>query len=203
MGLYGLGSECRAQATLASKKGDMDAYTLWRTRLADIGIRVAGALIEMGELEAAARCLDGLEDDEDGDMEIRKALLYLRIGDLERARSYLSSTASASSQAKVLAAMLEPEVLSLPPDSEDVLATHNSALSLLYSGQILQSLEVLEGLVEKGQRFPGLLTNLATVYELCSEKSREKKGELVEKVAGMAPEGENGAWERGVGVFKL
>ncbi|KAK4944153.1 hypothetical protein LTR66_014537, partial [Elasticomyces elasticus] len=53
--------------------------------------------------------------------------------------------------------------------------------------------------------FPALLFNLATVYELCTERARDAKVRLVERLAG-APPGGGGAglqWEREGAEFKL
>lgn len=231
MGLYALGSECRVNASLALKTSDVETHGLWARRLEDIGVRVAGALVEMGELEAAGRHLEGLEargvsaggsgrEDaiaaEEDTMAARKALLYLRIGDVDRARSCIasssssaSSSASASARSRIISALIDAPA---PPSSEsgaeenDIL-THNTALANLYKGNISLALETLESLVGKGGRWPGLVMNLATVYELCSERAREKKESLLGKVAGMAPPGQQddaaGVWELGNVVFKL
>ena len=51
---------------------------------------------------------------------------------------------------------------------------------------------------EKGRSFHALTFNLATVFELCSERGRERKGELVERVVERGVRG-----ERGQGDFKL
>jgi len=47
---------------------------------------------------------------------------------------------------------------------------------------------MLEGLLEKGTVFSGLIFNLATVYELYGETAKQLKLGLAEKVAGMGRE---------------
>ena len=78
------------------------------------------------------------------------------------------------------------------------LVTQNLAVCLFYIGKVDETVELLEGLVnEKGRSFHALTFNLATVFELCSEKGRERKGELVERVE------REGMGERGAADFKL
>lgn len=60
-----------------------------------------------------------------------------------------------------------------------------------------ETLELLDRLVEGGRSFHALTFNLATVFELCSERGRERKGELAGRVAEMSK------GERGVVDFKL
>ena len=42
---------------------------------------------------------------------------------------------------------------------------------------------MLEALVDEGKLFPGMILNLATVYELCGDSARQLKLELADKVA--------------------
>lgn len=232
MGLYTLASECRVLHQKARAEKDEDAQRLWAKRLMDLGIRVAGQLVEMGELETARRHLETLETTPDLDgqvkreMGVRKALLLLRIGDVgaaERCIAPLSSSATSSPseteeiQTGVLTALTHvssasfDQALSLLgtlhakfPSSE--LVTHNLAIAHLYSGDVTRASEILERLVHDDEVvFPGLLFNLATVYELRTERARERKLELVDRVVGIeGAEGRGGGgWERGVGDFKL
>ena len=55
--------------------------------------------------------------------------------------------------------------------------------------------------MDQGHVFHALTFNLATVYELCTEKSRARKTELVERV--VAQHGHDVACERGNVDFKL
>ena len=77
--------------------------------------------------------------------------------------------------------------------------TQNLAVCLFYVGKVDETVKLLEGLVDGGRSFHALTFNLATVFELCSERGRERKGELVERVA----HGRVGIGERGAADFKL
>ncbi|KAL1311396.1 hypothetical protein AAFC00_001563 [Neodothiora populina] len=74
MNLYSLGTECRINASRAEED-----QKLWTDRLADLGLRVASVLVEMGETETALRHLNSLDDESNNEL---KALLYLRLGDV-------------------------------------------------------------------------------------------------------------------------
>ena len=77
----------------------------------------------------------------------------------------------------------------------------------------MQTSELLTRLIDEGHSFHALTFNLATVYELCTERSRAKKAELAERVAERMkterdgePEGTDGGkrWtERSNADFKL
>lgn len=230
MNLYALGSECRANAAAATRNEDSEMAEVWRRRLADLGLRVAAALVDMGENETALRHLtsldrgnggedDGEQDEEDRagkkeeDVEtaVRTTLLYLRLGHLEAAKATytpllqqtpgldirlldalydIASGAYPSAVAK-LKTMREEY-----PDNE--LVRHNLAVALLYAGDVSAAAGILEQVVdggrsttaqanteeaEEGHAFPALLFNLATIYELRTERAREKKIALVERVA--------------------
>ncbi len=86
-----------------NKTNMMMIQEIWKDRLDDLGGRVADALIEMGDLQGAARYLESWRAgmmigkvSEDGDREAQKmkegkikrrlTLLYLRIGKVEAAR---------------------------------------------------------------------------------------------------------------------
>lgn len=64
-----------------------------------------------------------------------------------------------------------------------------------------QGKELLEGLVDAGRSSRTLLFNLTTMYELCTEKARNLKMKLSDRVAAME-ETPNG-WERTNADFKL
>lgn len=241
MNLYTLGSECRYNATIAAKTGDMEARLMWGGRLYDIGLRVASGLVEMGESETALRHLQSLEhstlptlageaasegagEEEKAKMATRKALLYFRIGDVEAARKCyhaLSSTSSGTTEQEVemleaLYHMAEADyaaaVTTLSSLHEkypaNELVTHNFAVALLYNGNATRASELLESLVDgdsktgrNGPAFPGLLFNLATIYELRTERARDRKVRLVERVADKKAGGV--AYERQGAEFKL
>lgn len=63
-----------------------------------------------------------------------------------------------------------------------------------------QTIPLLTSLISTGQSFHTLTFNLVTIYELCSERSRTKKFDLVEQVAAM---GDGRSGERSNADFKL
>ena len=90
MGYYELAQEAR----LKVRKADGEERAMWKNRLQDLGIRVGNTLVEMGDLEGAARHLKTLripiaEEEEEGTTSTRLALLYLRIGNVAAARQYV------------------------------------------------------------------------------------------------------------------
>lgn len=84
MALYTLANDVRLHIRAAREP---ETITLWQQRLKEIGWRVADALVEMGELETAARHLDSLQDDNQDEILARKALLHIHTGNIGAARS--------------------------------------------------------------------------------------------------------------------
>ncbi|KAL6718932.1 hypothetical protein ACLMJK_003167 [Lecanora helva] len=223
-GYYELAKEARAAVT---KCRDPEEKAIWKERLQDLGIYVANALIESGNLSAAARHLESLRSkhaakrNENKRLDARLALIYIQLGDIDAARKYLSYINTDTEQSNrttttTTSALLQPllslasgnydlavtELQSLssalPNNSSDIV-TQNLAVCLFYTGRVDEALKLLEGLVdERGRNFRPLLFNLATVYELVGEKGRERKGALVERVSGGM-----GGGERGLVDFKL
>ncbi|KAI5925378.1 hypothetical protein F4810DRAFT_660249 [Camillea tinctor] len=108
MSYYELAREARveiARAHAAAVKRDGDGskdadVELWKRRLTDLGIKVAGALVEMDDLAGAAEHLNsmtavGLSGD-DGQLTIARALLWLHLGDVEAARRCVRREGDAS-----------------------------------------------------------------------------------------------------------
>ncbi|MCJ1398497.1 hypothetical protein MMC11_001697 [Xylographa trunciseda] len=215
-GYYELAREARAEVLKASQ----EEREVWRGRLTDLGLRVAGVLVLMGDGGAAGRVLRGLRGDgmQEETWRGRMGLLYLKIGDVKSARALIAppSTATTATDDDAYTAILRP-LLSLAEGDADLavsqlaalrdktpsdpLLTQNLAVCLIYAGRLAEAQPLMEGLVDDGQSFQTLLFNLATVYELCSEKARGLKMELAGKVAGR--EGRPWGWERGEGDFKL
>ncbi|MCJ1391315.1 hypothetical protein MMC18_004178 [Xylographa bjoerkii] len=217
-GYYELAREARAEVL----KGSKEEKGVWKGRLEDLGLRVAGALVQMGDGGAAGRVLRGLKGEgmQDGLWRGRMGLLYLKIGDVKTAREFIApattATAIADGPEDSYGALLRPLLSLAEGDSDlavsqltaqrdatpfDPLVTLNLAVCLIYAGCLVEARPLLEELVDGGHTFQTLLFNLATVYELCSEKARGLKMELAGKVAGR--EGRAWGWERGEGDFKL
>lgn len=66
----------------------------------------------------------------------------------------------------------------------------------------MQSRALLESLVSANHSFPSLTFNLSTIYELCSEKSRNLKMHLADEVAKQTHSGETNL-DRSNADFKL
>ena len=227
-GYYELAREARAEV----RRNGGAEREVWRARLRDLGLRVVGTLVLMGDGPAAGRMLRGLRGEgmEDSVWRGRMGLLYLKIGDVKSARDVLVVPATAAAAAAATSApssdptaeedaytaLLRPLLSLAEGDYElavkqfvalreaspaDPLLTQNLAVCLVYAGRVAEARPLMEGLVDGGHAFQTLLFNLATVYELCSEKARGLKVELAGRVAGR--EGRAWGWERVEGDFKL
>jgi hypothetical protein len=73
---------------------------MWEARSRELGIRVAGTMVEMGDLELAGKLLESLrvnsssgtrEKEEIARLKPIEALIWLRVSDLGSARRCLSS----------------------------------------------------------------------------------------------------------------
>jgi trafficking protein particle complex subunit 12 len=219
MGYYDLARDARVAVQAATSE---DERSLWRSRLFDLGIRVANALVETGDVIAAARHLETMDTDavpaaERQLVRGRLGLLYLRIGNLNAARKYIvqgeedSHTPSADyadilrpllsvAEGNYSSAATQLDATKNMPGTEISLSTTNLAVALLYAGDLKQSKQMLEELLQKGMRFPTLLFNLATIFELCTEKARTMKVQLAEDVA---KQRDTLGYERSLVDFKL
>ncbi|KAI4693593.1 uncharacterized protein J4E88_001966 [Alternaria novae-zelandiae] len=215
MGYYELARECRESIL---KAGSDEDKAIWRSRLRDCGIRVANVLVEMGDFEGAGRHLATLAADGDQTREISlmETLVWLRVGDMASARRCLARASSASADALVdgtlnaliqladsdYAAAAESFQALHEEFPEDAMVAQNLAVCLLYTGRISDARDILSKLVDDSSPFHSLVLNLSTVYELCTERNREKKLGLAERLAGRRDGGGVG-WERSNAEFKL
>ncbi|KAJ6083300.1 hypothetical protein N7467_007435 [Penicillium canescens] len=194
-GLYEIGLEARRE--IMRSEISEDERKIWRERLADLGVRSVNSLIEMGDFDAARRSLEALRvpGPETETTKFRRALLLLRIGDLDAA----SQVFGASNDTKE-AALLEP-LLSMAEGrysdavsqwrtlgedktrTDGALVAQNMAVCLLYTGQLDESRQILEAQVSANHSFAGLIFNIATVYELCSDNAGYMKGQLADTIS--------------------
>ncbi|KAJ5284124.1 hypothetical protein N7505_002104 [Penicillium chrysogenum] len=194
-GLYEIGLEARreimrSEATEAERE-------LWKQRLADLGVRSVNALIEMGDFDAARRSLDSLRmpGPESNITKLRKALLLLRIGDLDAA-SQVFGDANETKEAALLKplismsdgrfadAVAEWRILGEDKTRTDgALVAQNLAVCLLYIGQLDESRQLLEAQVSSNHSFGSLVFNLSTVYELCTDSATHMKGQLADTLS--------------------
>ncbi|KAI4126495.1 MAG: hypothetical protein LQ338_003714 [Usnochroma carphineum] len=193
-GYYDLAAYARKQHKLSVTADDKD---LWQRRLRDLGLRTGNTLIAMGDMNGARRLYKSFVDAAEEQKERAVlagwlAMLCLRMGDLEGARQWIVCTAEEKD--RVLDALLmmtedryDNAVTAwreLLEGEQHVLAKHNLAVCLVYTGELTEATKILEGMIDAGYTFHALTFNLATLYELRTEHARERKMALAERVAG-------------------
>ncbi|CAK7232892.1 hypothetical protein SEUCBS140593_008415 [Sporothrix eucalyptigena] len=100
MSYYELAREARVRIASALSVHDNSARELWKGRLAELGIKVAGALIEMDDLAGAAAHLTNMGGETPPStptlvsrrIALAKALLWLQLGDVDEARATMGPT---------------------------------------------------------------------------------------------------------------
>lgn len=147
-GLYEIGMEARREILRPGiPKFERE---IWRERLADLGIRSVNMLIEMGDLDTATRSLDNLSasEPENEAHKLRKALLFLRIGNLNAAkRVYGESSEHGAAIVEPLLDMADGRyndavagwkalLESGFETPDEVMFSQNLAVCLLYTGQL-------------------------------------------------------------------
>ncbi|KAJ5047218.1 uncharacterized protein L3040_003059 [Drepanopeziza brunnea f. sp. 'multigermtubi'] len=241
MGYYDLAREARSMLNKLKRKrrkeeigddaarAELEGIKVWEARLEELGVRVASALVEMEDLEGAARFLGTLKPETGTRLEIQKALLWLCIGDVEAARKCVLGKGDGHEQKVILAlahmadsdfaAAVETWRALIASDAaeddggEKAMWMQNLGVCYLYLGRMDEARTLLESLISGAQdlhafHFHALTFNLCTIYELCTERSRGLKIALAERVAGMQQQqgdggGSNGGWEKVNGDFKL
>lgn len=145
MSYYDLAREARAALAAAGESGDHSAAELWRERLDELGVRVAGALVEMDDLAGAAQLLGSLRDRGDGRLAVAKALLWLHLGDADAARGCARGLPGKGEQVvDALCAMADGEYATAleiwrelrEEGTEDEMVGVNMAVCLLYVGRM-------------------------------------------------------------------
>ncbi|KAK6428927.1 hypothetical protein LTR95_014923 [Oleoguttula sp. CCFEE 5521] len=212
MALYALAAEVRSHLREANKSGDVEMANTWSSRLTDLAFRVADAFVEMGELETATRHLDSLLDVDTDEVNFRKALLRVRLGDIDGAERSIKGIAS-EERHDTIAALLTianddwhnavnawRSVGEKYPTSDFL--QQNAAVCLMYTGRLAESREVLERLAEEYDAYPALLFNLSTVYELCTERAVDRKTDLATSRAAKPATPSSRGWERSNADFK-
>lgn len=222
MGYYELARDARAQVVAASQSHDMTTCKFWKARLRDLGIRVVGALVEMEDLAGAAALLSTLqpnvECDDSGKIAMSQALLWLHLGDVDAARACTLDTISGKGHviAKVIGALSDmaegnyPSALvawqELKNEAEkrgvdDEMIGVNMAVCFLYLGRMEEGRDALDGMVQRGHNSRTILFNLATMYELSTDKAKALKLRLAERVASMNESSKG--WEKTNADLKL
>lgn len=149
-GLYEIGLEARREVMRSG--ASESERNVWRQRLADLGVRSINALIEMGDFDAARRSLGNLRvpGTETEITKLRKALLLLRVGDLDAAGEVFNDTNDTKeaallkplismSDGRYSDAVTEWRILGEDRTRTDgALVAQNLAVCLLYTGQLDQ-----------------------------------------------------------------
>ena len=213
MSLYALSGEVRSHLAEAKADGDEASVQVWSERLRDLGLRVTDTLVEIGELETAVRHLDTLVGVDPDVVNLRRALLNIRMGDLGSAKTSLEKVSPGLSK-DIHIALLRTAggdfskaveewraLVEQHPDNE--LLGQNLSACLLYTGHITEARSILESIARGPSVFPALLFNLSTVYELCTDRSSERKAGLSHHLAQRTPSATTGGWERTNADFKL
>lgn len=147
MSYHDLAREARENIGKVAAQHDNSARELWKARLHELGIQVAGALIEMDDLTGAAHHLNSMRDRGDGKMALSKALLWLHLGDADRARECahqcLGDSESSENFVMALCDMADAEYevalekwQALKDAFNDEMVGINMAVCLLYLGRM-------------------------------------------------------------------
>ncbi|KAF2818962.1 hypothetical protein CC86DRAFT_149332 [Ophiobolus disseminans] len=220
MGYYELARECRESIVKANTSDE--EKNIWRARLRDCGIRVANVLVEMGDLEGAGRHLATLSDGDTStqstrEISLMETLVWLRVGDIASARRCLAQASSASDSTALIDATLHALIQLADSEFEDAstsfralheahpsdaMIAQNLAVCLVYTGRIAEANDILAKLVDESAPFHSLVFNLSTVYELCTERNKDKKVDLASRLA-RRKGGDGVGWEMSASDFKL
>jgi tetratricopeptide (TPR) repeat protein len=170
MGYYDLAREARLTLTALKKQRKEDEELedeakLWENRLAELGIRVASALVEMEDLEGATRHLQTLKSLR-GDLQMQKALLWLCLGDIDAARSCISADdENGKKVVQGLAHMADGDYSDAVKVFEDLVASgsgdgdipmykQNLGVCLLYNGKLDEVCRSLKSFMWKRKNNP-------------------------------------------------
>jgi len=170
---------------------NVEVSRVWRRRLLGLGVRVASALVEMGDLDGAERHIKGLmeERDELDDnivIRLREAVLYTQLGQLDKAKtSYQGNNSEGSSE--VVDSVIEGLRLMAVDEYEGAAVLWNKlyeeseegaqkdmflinmAVSLLYLRrlpEIQPSTLKLSSMMDKQLPYKSLTFNLVAMYDL-------------------------------------
>lgn len=150
MAYHDLAREARVRISRAASSHDNTISELWKARLHELGIRVAGALIEMDDVAGATCHLANLRDTGDGSLALSKALLWIHLGDVGRAREQCVAKPEGDGvdgvPERVISALCDMADASydsaletwkqLRQKTDDEMVGINAAVCLLYLGKI-------------------------------------------------------------------
>lgn len=203
--LYDLGLEIREQ--LRSPYTQEREKEIWTERLVSLSMHVVNALVELGDLDCASRTLaqsePKLSDSEaHNSWLMRMVLLLVRLGHMQKVLGYIDQYDGDLEEKSLLTSIvafsdgkIDESIHLLKQASQGnakyqtaIVARQNLAVAYVYTGRISEAKAILEELVGLGYSFPSLTINLATVYDLISDKSRDLKLQLVGRLAAAQPQ---------------
>lgn len=144
MSYYDLAREARVGVAGALAGHDNSASEVWKDRLVELGLKVAGALVEMDDLAGARDHLAGLRGRPGGKLSMAKALLWLHLGDTAAARRCVPAGDSGERVIAALCAVADGEYeaalalweeLNEEIEGDEMVAV-NLAVCLLYTGKM-------------------------------------------------------------------
>lgn len=196
--LYDLGLEAREHITSPYiREAERNE---WRDRLKSLVIHVVNALIELGDLDCAQRTLAQSKPQdikEQAKWVSRMVLMLVKLGQFDKAQAYIdmlgeddkhrallsSVLASADNKVADAATLLENAIEKGADQDIVILARQNLAVAYLYLGRITDARGLLQDLIDQGHSFQSLIVNLATIFDLTTDKSRGQKIKLIEQLA--------------------
>lgn len=232
MGYYELAQECRENIVKADAEEDKRLWRFrlreCGVRVANVLVEMGeleGAGLHLASLSSQAAA--ATDDTDLVDAEERKhiyfmeTLVWLRVGDLAAARRSLEAASGSPSSNSANDELLEGTLTALLHLANaqygdavsifeslhgkfpgDAMVTQNLAVCYLYTGRIASARAQLTELVDTSAPFHSLVFNLSTVYELCTERNRDRKTMLAEKLAARKADGAVG-YEFASADFKL
>ncbi|KAL9081774.1 MAG: hypothetical protein Q9159_007048 [Coniocarpon cinnabarinum] len=196
IGFYDMARECRWHH---GRSKDASLKSVWKLRLSDLGAQVAHALVQMGDLDAAARHLTSLlsspssKHDHHLSTLLQLSMVCLHVGDVAAAKHWLRVMSEESNTDDVLSkqALNALIMTSNGEYSEAATEWQNLANDVGEGQEGLKTLSLqnkaarvlLDGLT-KEQNMPHEVTfNLATLFELTAENARNLKLTLAQRLA--------------------
>ena len=212
--LYDLGMECRQH--IVALQDDPDKCVVWERRLEELGVRVVNALIEVNDISCAARTLVSLPKPSDPTRVAQMVLLLIKIGDLSTAKELLREFSDGNQMTYILSPVLAAgegryndavnQWERLWSQNEDSalrpVIQQNLAVCYIYAGRLKDAIRLMEAAVVRGETYGNLTFNLATAYELSSERATDLKMSLAEQVASREDSTMKG-WAKLSADFKL
>jgi len=178
---FELARDARTEIGKALRARDHSAAEMWKERLADLGVKVAGALVEQEDLLGAAEHLATLKDIGGGGraaerLAMSKALLWLHIGDVEQARRCIRSSSRGAGE-HVKSGVAE-RVLNALADMADA-EYEKSLQGWMALKQLLDSQDSDEGSSEVSDEMIGVNLAVCLLYVGRIEEGRQILESLV------------------------